>query len=268
MIKFVHSMLWTIVPITIALAASGCATKKFVRQQTGAVNARVNTLETKTNQQMAAMSAKERADISRVDERVTTLDSQLSAVSGVANKANSTASEASQAAMQANQLAEANQAKIDSNAKEMATLAENAWNYQVIEKGDVTFGFNQATLNNTAKMALDQIAQKAKTMPRAVVELEGFTDKVGSRSYNLALSRRRADAVARYLVSQSVPLRGIHVIGLGEEAPPAGLVADEDAVNPNATPRELQRLARRVRIRVYAPATSIAGEAARQQQQP
>jgi outer membrane protein OmpA-like peptidoglycan-associated protein len=98
--------------------------------------------------------------------------------------------------------------------------------------------------------------------------LQGFTDKIGSKNYNLALSRRRAEAVARYLTRQNVPLRGIHVIGLGEENPPASLTADLKAMDPNASPQEVRRLARRVYIRVYAPATAIAGEAARQQQPP
>jgi outer membrane protein OmpA-like peptidoglycan-associated protein len=162
---------------------------------------------------------------------------------------------------------DASEAKIQANASGIAalnTLAENAWNYQLIEKGDVTFGFNKADLDSGAKAALDVIAQKAASMPRAEVELQGFTDKIGSKNYNLALSRRRADAVARYLARQNVPLRGIHVIGLGEENPPASLLA----LDPNASHQEARRLARRVYIRVYAPATAIAGEAARQQQPP
>jgi len=263
LIKSGHSIIWMIVvTITLALATFGCATKKFVHQQTGAVNARVTQLETKTNQQIAALSAKEHADISRVDERITTTDSRVTEVSNMAQQAGSSAA-------QANQLAEANQAKIEDNAKGIAamqTFAENAWNFQMIEKGDVTFAFNKATLDNEARVALDLIAQKAASMPRAVVELQGFTDKVGSKDYNLALSRRRAEAVARYLVRQNIPLRNIHMIGLGKEDPPRKLTSDLVAVDPNAGPAEIRRLARRVYVRVYAPSTAIAGEAARQQQ--
>jgi OOP family OmpA-OmpF porin len=260
-----QNLLWIIaVPITLALVPSGCASKKYVRQQTGIVNQRVSSLETKTKEQIAYLNTKEQADISRVDERITTTDAKLAEVSGVAQQATASAA-------QANQTAEANQTKIEANASSiaaMATLAENAWNYQLIEKGDVTFGFNKADLDSDAKAALDLIAKKAAAMPRAQIELQGYTDKVGSKDYNLALSRRRADAVARYLTSQNVPLRGIHVIGLGEENPPASLTADLKAVDPNASPKEVRRLARRVYIRVYAPATEIAGEAARQQQPP
>ena len=252
-------LLWIIVPVTLALTTSGCATKKYVKAQTGIVDNRVSKLETKTHQQMAALSAKQHADISRVDERITTTDNKIAEV------ANAT-QQASASAAQANQMAQENQTKIEANAKgisDMATLAQNAWNFQLIEKGDVTFGFNKSDLDNDAKIALDVIAQKAKAMPRAVVELDGFTDKSGSSQYNLALSRRRAEAVARYLVRQDVPLRNIHMLGLGEETPPSSLTADLKAVDPNATPRDIQRLARRVIIRVYAPATAVAGEAAR-----
>jgi OOP family OmpA-OmpF porin len=258
-----QNRLWVIiVPITLAVATFGCATKKYVRTQVMPVNQRVSELETKTNEQMAAMSAKEQADISRVDERITTTDNKLAEVS-------STAHQASSSAAQANQVAQANQSKIQTNADAivaMSTLAHNAWNFQLIEKGDVTFGSNKSSLDDTAKVALDLIIQKAKTMPRAVVELDGFTDKIGSHGYNLALSRRRAEAVARYLVRNDVPLRSLNVIGLGEEDPPSSLTADLKAVDPSASPQERRRLARRVFIRVYAPATAIAGEAARSQQ--
>jgi OOP family OmpA-OmpF porin len=263
-----RNVLWIIaVPIALALVPSGCASKKYVRQQTGIVNQRVSSLETKTKEQIAYLNSKHQTDISRVDERIATTDARLAEVSGVAQQAAASAAEANKAAQANEEKIDASEAKIQANASSIAawsTLAENAWKYQLIEKGDVTFGFNKADLDSGAKAALDLIAQKAAAMPRAEVELQGFTDKIGSKNYNLALSRRRADAVARYLARQNVPLRGIHVIGLGEENPPASL----QAVDPNTSHQEARRLARRVYIRVYAPATAIAGEAARQQQPP
>ena len=250
-----------VLPIALAFGASACATKKYVRNQVAPVDQRVSALGTKTSAQMAALSAKQHADVSRLDERITTTDNKLAEVASSAQQANASAA-------QANQAAEANQAGIQNNNTAIAalgTLAQNAWNFQMIEKGDVTFAFNKATLDKDAKVALDLIAQKAKSMPRALVDLEGFTDKVGGSEYNLALSRRRAEAVARYLMRQNVPLQNIHIMGLGKEDPPPALAADFQAVEPNASPAEMRRLSRRVYIRVYAPATSIAGEAARSQ---
>ena len=43
-----------IVPVTLALVTSGCATKKFVRSQVSPVNQRVSQLERQTNEQIAA----------------------------------------------------------------------------------------------------------------------------------------------------------------------------------------------------------------------
>jgi outer membrane protein OmpA-like peptidoglycan-associated protein len=251
----------TFVTIVLALTISGCATKKFVRQQTGAVNAHVSSLETKTNEQISYLHNKEQNDISRVNELIATTDNRLNDVTTMAQQAGVSAG-------RANQLAQANEARIEANSKQisaMQMLAESAWNFQVIEKGNVTFAFNKSTLDNDAMLTLDRIAQKASSTSRAVVELEGFTDKVGSKDYNLALSRRRAEAVARYLVQRDVPLRGIHIIGFGEEKPPAGSVSDTANVSSNPTAAELRRLARRVSVRVYAPMTASAGEAARQQ---
>jgi outer membrane protein OmpA-like peptidoglycan-associated protein len=104
---------------------------------------------------------------------------------------------------------------------------------------------------------------KAAGLPRSVVELAGFTDKRGSTNYNLALSRRRAEAVQRYLVMQKVPLRAIHIVGLGEEAPPEGLAADLTAIDPNATKAQRDRLARRVRIQLYGAGDITQGTASR-----
>jgi outer membrane protein OmpA-like peptidoglycan-associated protein len=257
--KFGTNYLWIIAPVTLAMATSGCASKKYVQSQVGGVSQQVSRLESKTNQQIAAMRAKERTDVSRLEERITTTNNKVAQVAGVAQEAHTTASQASQ-------MAQANQTAIQNNTQDIAalsTIAQNAFNFQIIEKGDITFGFNKASLDKDAKVALDLIAERARSMPRAVVEIDGFTDKTGPTEYNLNLSRRRADAVARYLVQQDVPLRSINTIGLGEEDPPPNLVADVKLIEPNASRSDIQRLARRVYIRVYAPLTSIAGEAAR-----
>ena len=255
-------LLWTILPITLVLDTSGCATKKYAQQQAAAVNQRVSKVEKKTNEEIAYLTNKQQTDISQVNERISTTDLKLTQVASTADQANATASQASE-------MAEANKAQISSNSTEISNLATgvaNAMNYQMVEKGDVTFAFNKSELTPSSKAALDLIIQKVQALPRSVVELVGFTDPVGSKSYNLALSRRRAEAVQRYLVQQKVPLYTIHIVGLGKEAPPPGLEADLKAVNPNASPRQVNQLARRVLIRVYGAGDITAGTASRSEQ--
>jgi OOP family OmpA-OmpF porin len=98
---------------------------------------------------------------------------------------------------------ESNSSKIAATSTAVDTLAAgvaNSLNFKPLENADVFFGFDKATLTPQAKMALDQIAQKALAQPRAVVELHGSTDRIGSSQHNLELSRRRVWAVQRYLV--------------------------------------------------------------------
>jgi outer membrane protein OmpA-like peptidoglycan-associated protein len=250
------------IPVILAIGLPGCATRRYVRNHIAPVDQRVTELDQKTSEQIQALNTKHDGDVSRLDERISTTDNRVAEVASVAQQASLTAN-------QANQIGQANRAEIQAQnqamslyAQKLSTYAQNAWEFQMIEKGDVTFAFNSSKLDSGAKAALDVIAAKAKSMPRTDVNLAGFTDKVGSPEYNLALSRRRAEAVQRYLVLRGVPLQNIHIIGLGEENPPSTLAADFEIFKPNATPQELRRLARRVYIRIYAPATSI-GAAAR-----
>jgi outer membrane protein OmpA-like peptidoglycan-associated protein len=52
----------------------------------------------------------------------------------------------------------------------------------LIDKGDVSFKINQSRLDKQSKAVLDEIAQKAKSTPRAVINLEGFADKYRRQS--------------------------------------------------------------------------------------
>src|SRR5579862_1880052 len=78
----------------LVLAASGCATKKYVSKQIGIVDHRLSKNQTQTNEQLA----KQHGEISYLNERVTTTDNKLSAVANTAEQANSTAGQAQQQA--------------------------------------------------------------------------------------------------------------------------------------------------------------------------
>jgi len=137
--------------------------------------------------------------------------------------------------------------------RSQAARAEN------VEQGDVTFAFNSGELDNNAKLALDLMIRKILAMPQPVVELVGSTDTIGSKSYNLALSRRRAEAVQRYMVLRNVPLSSIHIIGVGEEGALQGFAANRETSDLNDGLREtIPRLARSVHIQVYPAGLSEA----------
>jgi outer membrane protein OmpA-like peptidoglycan-associated protein len=68
------------------------------------------------------------------------------------------------------------------------------------------------------------------------VRVEGHTDNVGNRAYNIELSRRRAEAVARVLIANGFPDAGIKRRGLAAEYPvAANETADGRAQNRRVT---------------------------------
>jgi OOP family OmpA-OmpF porin len=232
----------------LLLSASACATKKYVSKQIDGVNQRIGHAET----QAKAVLAKQQRDISQLDERQATTENKLSVVDTTAQQANATAGQALQQAQTNASAIQSNTTDISAHSTQLVKLA-NEFNYSLLDTGNVTFAFNKWELSKDAQAALDQIIQKATGTPRPMIEVVGYTDEKGSKSYNLTLSRRRAEAVARYLVQNNVPLKSISLIGLGEEQTPALLAAEVQGIDPNASKKELRRLARRVRIRVYTP---------------
>ena len=76
--------------------------------------------------------------------------------------------------------------------------------------------------------------------------IEGFTDNVGSNTYNLQLSQARADSVRHALVREGVEPSRIQTLGLGEDHP----VAD------NNTPAS-QAMNRRVEVTVSHDASNV-----------
>ena len=60
------------------------------------------------------------------------------------------------------------------------------------------------------------------------VRIEGHTDSSGSRALNLDLSKRRAEAVADFLVSLGISRDRLEVEGYGYDRPLPGLPASAD----------------------------------------
>jgi outer membrane protein OmpA-like peptidoglycan-associated protein len=85
--------------------------------------------------------------------------------------------------------------------------------------GDVLFAFNKADLKAGVARTLMPLANVLKEKPEQTVVVEGHTDSVGSREYNLQLSERRADSVRDFLVEQGVDPARISVEGLGPDFP-------------------------------------------------
>jgi len=91
----------------------------------------------------------------------------------------------------------------------------------VVTLGDVLFETGSANLKPGAERSLQQLANALRNNPRATVNIEGHTDAVGNRSYNLALSEQRAASVRDYLVRQGIEPQRVVSRGLGPDYPVA-----------------------------------------------
>jgi len=237
--------------LTVALLASGCATKKYVRNTAAPIQAKVDQVGEQTTKNGQAIQDTQN-QTKQVDER---------AQSGI-NAAQERASTADQHAMTADQHASdamnrANQAQkaSDQNNQELGglrTAISDIDDYKMQTTVTVAFRFDKSTLTKEGKEELDKLADQVKGDKRFFIAVEGFTDKIGTEQYNNELSRRRADSVVEYLVAQhDIPVYRIQMVGLGELKP-----VDE------GRGREANAKNRRVEVRAFSAdqvAASLAG---------
>jgi general secretion pathway protein A len=111
---------------------------------------------------------------------------------------------------------------------------------------DVLFEFNGVRIMSPFHRDLDRIIAILESTPRTVVEIHGFSDQIGDEQYNLALSRRRAESVAAYLIKRGISRERLSVDGLGPLDPKR-----DDSVRGSTS----ERASRLVRVRVRRPET-------------
>jgi len=202
--------------LAAALLSGGCATKKYVQNTTAPIQAKVDQegqqLQ-KQGQDLDKTRTDLKSDINQVDERA---GSGISAAKEQAMTAQNRANDAMNTANQANDLANKDSAEISSLRQVVANLDD----YKPVADLTIPFAFNKFALTAKDKEDLDGMVANASKNKRYFIAVEGFTDRTGSRQYNEALSRKRADAVVEYLVAKhDIPIFRIHMIGLGDEKP-------------------------------------------------
>jgi outer membrane protein OmpA-like peptidoglycan-associated protein len=91
----------------------------------------------------------------------------------------------------------------------------------VINLGDVLFDTGRYTLKQNAQIALAKVSTILELYPDLKVQVEGYTDSVGSDSYNQKLSENRANAVHDFLIQNGVPASNVTSVGYGKADPVA-----------------------------------------------
>jgi outer membrane protein OmpA-like peptidoglycan-associated protein len=238
---------------SISLVTVGCATKKFVREEVGKSETKigqdVGRVETALTEEKARTSAMN-DDLGQTKLAVQQVDNRAVEATNLARTAQTRADEGVTKATQAQTRADEAQTSATqamAKADETSTRLTRLWsNRNKRVPGDtvaILFRFDKWELDDRGQTALLDVAKQLQDNPNFVVELEGYTDSVGSGPYNIQLSQRRSEAVRRFLVEKGVEMHRIHSIGLGDIKPTAD--------NTTAKGREQNR---RVTVRFFAPA--------------
>ena len=206
----------------LTAGSTACAKKSYVDQQVGQVNGKVEAVS-KSLEETQERTRKNEAAIADANVKIGQVDQRAAAANTAATGARTTADGA---VIKAD--------AVDQKVKRIlyqVTLSEDQGNFK----------FDDATLPDSAKAKIDDLVKPLLANPNGnYFEIEGYTDNVGSRDYNMKLGLSRAEAVKRYIYEQyHVPLVRIGVISYGSDNP----------VSPNTT-RDGRAQNRRVVIKV------------------
>ena len=195
--------------VVLSVAASGCATKKYVSHEVGEVNQKVENLS---------------GEVEKTQERVKTTEVRLDSVDKQSQTGIAEAKGSAAAAM--------------NKAQDAERAAKGKLLYTVTLSNDkVTFPLNRAEVSDDAKKMVDEaIAPIVAENKGVFFEIEGHTDGTGEPVYNEKLGEERAMAVRAYLHDQhNIALSRMEVISYGETKP----VADNKSKDGRAQNRRV-----------------------------
>jgi len=98
---------------------------------------------------------------------------------------------------------------------------------ELLEKGQIRFEPGRAAIDPDSAGLLDRLVETTLRCPTSKIEIAGHTDADGEDAFNQALSEKRAQAVADYLVKAGLSADRFTAIGYGSSQPVATNDTDE-----------------------------------------
>ncbi len=177
--------------------------------------------------------AQERADQARLAQEQA--DAQRQQAEQQRQQAEQERERALQQVQQATQQAEQMREQLKQQLNAVLQTRETARGL-IVNMNDVLFGFNKYNLKPEAREKLAKVSGILLAYPNLKLQVEGYTDNIGSDEYNQKLSEERANTVRDYLVSQSVQPAVITAEGYGKTHP----IADNSTSSGRAENRRVQ----------------------------
>ncbi len=107
----------------------------------------------------------------------------------------------------------------DENENTLTSIEAVSLNAELTESNllsPIYFEYNSMFLSLDGKKELESISDQLLLLTSYQVELRGWSDNIGSKKYNMQLSKERAESVKRYLVNKGAKEESIKVLALGE----------------------------------------------------
>ena len=104
------------------------------------------------------------------------------------------------------------------NSDKKLTKASREWPFSTYKK-IIYFKYDSNSLSPESLEILDKIADYAVQNPNKEFIIKGYTDSIGADSYNLTISKFRANSVKSYLISKGVNPTKLETSGLGSQNP-------------------------------------------------
>ena len=205
-----------------------------------AQQARVNAEQSAQQSQLAAQQSQLAAQQAQAaaDQQAAAraaADAQAKEAEARAEAARAAQQAAEQSAQQASQQAEQVRERLRQQLNQVLQTTETARGL-IVNMSDVLFDFNKYTLKPETREKLAKVSGILLAYPNLKVQVEGYTDNIGSDEYNQKLSEQRADGVREYLVSQSVTDGNVTAKGYGKSDP----VADNSTNEGRAKNRRVE----------------------------
>jgi len=126
----------------------------------------------------------------------------------------------------------------------------------ILDEASLHFGNGKADLDAAGTAAIQKLADSLKAFTgKYTVVVTGYTSAVGGKAFNKALSKKRAEAVAKVLVDAGVPAAAVTSEGAGPEKP----LADDKTQEGQAKNRrvEIEVKAEGAHVEVHKPEPGV-----------
>jgi outer membrane protein OmpA-like peptidoglycan-associated protein len=206
------------------LAAKNKAQEDAARSQQQAAQSQLQAQRSQMQAQQADLQA-EQAKAAKAQA-----DAARAQAEAEAAEARAKAAQANKSADDANAVRE----KLRTQLNSVLQTSETARGL-IVNMSDVLFDTGKYTLKPTTQVSLAKVAGILQAYPGLKVQVEGYTDSVGSDQLNQTLSDNRARAVKDFLVAQGVSMNNITSQGFGKNSP----VADNSTSSGRAQNRRV-----------------------------